>query len=222
MPESAPQPALDAFQEPAEELAEELASGEELELGELTQTGHWLGGSPVQCERVVTPTGNITVGRHQIWIGFAHVGRTIGVWADTTTIYLAYDRVGGPHFKTVPSRLSTAHLHRLRAAGASPAGPPPVSHTAARGAVAGAVIEIDRVVNTGGLITLGSRHISVGQPLAGQRITLASRASSRTSSPTGCWPAPSPHRCPRNCVAACTEPASPPPSSRPPRPRPGR
>jgi len=47
-----------------------------------------------------------------------------------------------------------------------------VPHTAARGATTGAVIEIDRVVNTHGLITLGGRRISVGQPLAGQRITL--------------------------------------------------
>jgi hypothetical protein len=160
-------PQLAPTPEPAPDVVEDPA-----ELSELTQPGHWLGGAPVQCERVVTPTGNITVGRHQIWIGFAHVGRTIGVWADTTTIHLAYDRVGGPHFKTVPSRLTTAHLHRLRAAGAAPAGPPPVPHTAARGAATGAIIELDRVVNTHGLITLGGRRVSVGQPLAGQRITL--------------------------------------------------
>ena len=145
--------------------------GEELAQGELTQTGHWLGGPALQLQRTVTPTGNITVGRHQIWIGLDHIGRIIGVWADTTTIHLAYDAVGGPHFKTVPSRLTTTHLTRLRAAGATPAGPPPVPRTAARGAPTGAVIELDRVVNTGGLITLGSRHVSVGQPLAGQRIT---------------------------------------------------
>jgi hypothetical protein len=151
---------------PAPDVADELAQGE------LTYAGHWLGGSALQCERVVTPTGNITVGRHQIWVGFDHIGRTIGVWVDTTTIHLAYDRIGGPHFKTVPSRLTTAHLARLRAAGATPAGPPPVPRTAARGAATGAVIELDRVVNTHGLITLGGRRVSVGQPLAGQRITL--------------------------------------------------
>jgi hypothetical protein len=138
----------------------------------LTETEHWLGGPALQLERTVTPTGNITVGRQQIWIGGDHAGRTIGVWVDTTTIHLTYDRLGGAHVKTVPSRLTTTHLTRLRTAGAVPAGPPPVPHTAARGAPTGAVIEVDRVVSAIGLITLGARHVSVGAPLAGQWITL--------------------------------------------------
>jgi hypothetical protein len=140
--------------------------------GELTEPGQWLGGPALQLERTVTPTGNITVGRQQIWIGLDHIGRTIGVWVDTTTIHLAYDRVGGPHIKTVPSRLTTTHLTRLANAGAVPAGPPPVPHTAARGAPTGAIIELDRVVNANGLIGLGNRYVSVGLELAGQRITL--------------------------------------------------
>ena len=144
----------------------------ELTQGMLTETEHWLGGPALQLERTVTPTGNITVGRQQIWIGGDHAGRTIGVWVDTTTIHLTYDRLGGAHVKTVPSRLTTTHLTRLRTAGAVPAGPPPVPHTAARGAPTGAVIEVDRVVSAIGLITLGARHVSVGAPLAGQRITL--------------------------------------------------
>ncbi len=73
----------------------------ELTQGMLTETEHWLGGPALQLERTVTPTGNITVGRQQIWIGGDHVGRTIGIWVDTTTIHLAYDRIGGAHFKTV-------------------------------------------------------------------------------------------------------------------------
>ena len=72
----------------------------------------------------------------------------------------------------MPSRLSTTQLARLHAAGAVPAGPPPVPVTAARGAPVGAVVELDRVVNASGLIGLGNRYVSVGQPLAGQRITL--------------------------------------------------
>ena len=82
-PERLPQPAQQAVQGPGRDVAEEPAQGE------LTETGHWLGGPALQLQRTVTPTGNITVGRHQIWIGLDHIGRTIGVWADTTTIHLA-------------------------------------------------------------------------------------------------------------------------------------
>lgn len=161
----------DQIEQPvAAEVAQQVV--EEVAQGELTETGQWLGGPALQLERTVTPTGNITVGRQQIWIGLDHIGATIGVWVDTTTIHLAYDRVGGPHVKTVPSRLTTTHLTRLRTAGAVPAGPPPVPRTAARGAPTGAVVELDRVVNTGGCIVLGSRHVSVGTALAGQRVTL--------------------------------------------------
>jgi hypothetical protein len=169
--EAPPDPTEPTVQEVVQEVAQDVVE-EELQQGELTETGHWLGGPALQLERTVTPTGNITVGRHQIWIGLDHIGRTIGVWADTTTIHLAYDRVDGPHFKTVPSRLNTTHLTRLRTAGATPAGPPPVPRTAARGAPTGAVIELDRVVTATGTIVLGSRHVSVGMTLAGQRITL--------------------------------------------------
>jgi len=63
----------------------------ELTQGMLTETEHWRGGPALQLERTVTPTGNITVGRQQIWIGGDHAGRTIGVWVDTTTIHLTYD-----------------------------------------------------------------------------------------------------------------------------------
>lgn len=168
---------------------EELANVDELEQdppqGTLVQAGNWLGGQALALQRVVTRTGNISVGRQQIWVGLDYVGRTIGVWVDTTTIHLSLlsedqggngaggvSRGGGRHLKTVPSRLGTAHLARLHAAGAVPAGPPPVPVTAARGAPVGAVVEIDRTVNASGLIGLGNRYVSVGQPLAGQRVTL--------------------------------------------------
>jgi hypothetical protein len=122
---------------------------------------------------------NISVARQQLWIGYDHVGRAVGLRVDTTAIQLSLDGVGGPHFKTVPSRLTTTHLARLRTAGAVPAGPPPVPVTAARGAPAGAVVEVDRVVNASGLIGLGNRYVSVGQPLAGQTHHAADRRRRR-------------------------------------------
>jgi hypothetical protein len=79
------------------------------------------------------------------------------------------------HLKTVPSRQTTVSLTRLRAAGAHPAGPPP-RRTVALSLVgddpAQVAVEVDRVVNASGLIALAGRYVSVGQPLAGRRVTL--------------------------------------------------
>src|SRR3954470_966644 len=96
---------------------------------------------------------------------------------DTTTVHLSLD---GVHVKTVPSRQTTVSLTRLRSAGARPAGPPP--HRGVRASrphgspdpVAGSstAVELDRVVNASGLISIAGRYVSVGQSLAGRRITL--------------------------------------------------
>ena len=95
---------------------------------------------------------------------------------DTTTVHLSLD---GVHLKTVPSRQTTASLTRLRAAGARPAGPPPrrtiaVSRTGRSpdGAGLSVAVEVDRVVNASGLVALSGRYVSVGQALAGRRVTL--------------------------------------------------
>jgi hypothetical protein len=144
--------------------------------GFLTGDEHWLGGQAIELERVVSPSGNVKVGPQQFWIGPAHAGRQLDVWMDTTTVHLSLD---GVHLKTVPSRQTTVSLTRLRSAGAHPAGPPPsraialsrTPHGPKEEAPAVAV-EVDRVVNASGLVALAGRYVSVGQPLAGRRITL--------------------------------------------------
>ena len=85
----------------------------------------------------------------------------------------------GVHLKTVPSRQSTVSLTRLRSAGARPAGPPPRRAIALPrrdhghdGAALSVAVEVDRVVNASGLVGLAGRYVSVGQALAGRRITL--------------------------------------------------
>jgi hypothetical protein len=96
---------------------------------------------------------------------------------DTTTVHLSLD---GVHLKTVPSRQTTVSLTRLRAAGARPAGPPPRRGGVAlprtgpgdNRAASSVVVEVDRVVNASGLVALAGRYVSVGQPLAGRRVTL--------------------------------------------------
>ena len=57
-------------------------------------------------------------------------------------------------------------LARLAAAGAQPAGPPPLPPAA------GDVTEVDRTVNASGNVSLGDHIVSAGLPLAGQRVTL--------------------------------------------------
>ena len=68
--------------------------------------------------------------------------------------------------KTLPSRLDARDLARLAAAGARPAGSPPLP------AASVDVIEVERTVNASGNVSLGNQMISAGLPLAGQRITL--------------------------------------------------
>ena len=95
----------------------------------------------------------------------ARAGQEVTLWIDTTSVHLS---IGGWRVKTVPSRLTEVALARLRRtdgrpAGAPPAGPSPGVLAASR------CVEVDRLVNGIGGITLLNRLILVGSPLAGQR-----------------------------------------------------
>jgi hypothetical protein len=92
--------------------------------------------------------------------------------------------------KTLPSRMTSIDLARLRTQSTRPAGPPPArpswDHPAA-----GAPIEIYRTVNATGAVSIAGKPHSIGQRFAGRRITLRLEATSPTSSWTRSWPAPS-------------------------------
>jgi transposase InsO family protein len=119
----------------------------------------------IEIERVVPGSGNMTIGPQQFWLGTSRIGQGVSFWIDTTTVHLS---IGGWRIKTVPSRLSAVDLARLRNAGARPAGPPPAGP--APGALAAtSCVEVQRLVNAAGIITLGNQVIQVGSPLAGQR-----------------------------------------------------
>ena len=112
---------------------------------------------------MVPPSGNLWVAGQQIWLGPAMTGRTVRLWAGLGQVHVLLD---GHRIKTLPSRLDARDLARLAAAGAQPAGPPPLPPAS------GDVTEVDRTVNASGNVSLGDRIISAGLPLAGQRVTL--------------------------------------------------
>ncbi len=119
----------------------------------------------VEIERVVPPSGNMTIGPQQFWLGTARTGQQVTFWIDTTPVHLS---IAGWRIKTVPSRLTAVDLARLRGSGARPAGPPPAGP--APGVLAAtSCVEVERLVNAAGIITLGNQVIQVGSPLAGQR-----------------------------------------------------
>lgn len=121
------------------------------------------GAQAVELDRVVPPSGNLWLAGQQIWLGPAMTGRTVRLWAGLDRVHVLLDRY---RVKTLPSRLDARDLARLAAAGASPAGPPPLPPAS------GDVIEVERTVNASGNVSLGDHVISAGLPLAGRRVTL--------------------------------------------------
>jgi transposase InsO family protein len=122
----------------------------------------------VEFERIVPASGNMTAAGRQIWLGTAMAGQTVTVWASATTLHLFHrDQL----IKTHPVTLTPADLARLHSSGRpgrpSPATAPPADHLPPSAAV-----EIDRMVNNSGLVSIAGKQISVGIPLAGKRVTL--------------------------------------------------
>jgi transposase InsO family protein len=118
----------------------------------------------VEFTRVVPASGNLCVCQQQFWLGPDRAGTTITFWADTTVVHL---NTNGIRLKSVPSRLTVAHLQQLLADGASPAAPPPVP-----AGQTGDAIEVDRLVNSTGLISLAGRQHPIGSHYAGRRLTV--------------------------------------------------
>ncbi len=120
-------------------------------------------GRAVELDRTVPPSGNLWIAGQQVWLAPAMTGRTVRIWAGLSQVHVL---LGDHRIKTLPSRLDARDLARLAAAGAQPAGPPPLPPAA------GDVTEVDRTVNASGNVSLGDHVISAGLPLPGQRVTL--------------------------------------------------
>ncbi|MGY2093483.1 IS481 family transposase [Nocardia gipuzkoensis] len=126
----------------------------------------------VEFDTVVPPSGQISVlapvQRARVSADLA--GQMAHVWADQHSVHVF---IGAQLIKTVPSNLTVDDLH-LTMRGARPAGPPPAA-TAARhidDLPAGAVIELERAVDTSGTTRLGKYRVKIGSELAGQRVLL--------------------------------------------------
>jgi hypothetical protein len=102
----------------------------------------------------------------QFWLGPDRAGTTVAFWADTTVVHLL---ANGARLKTVPSRLTVAHLQRLLDEGGRPAGPPPGPTGDAE---PGLAIEVDRTVNAVGTVGLAGRQHPIGYHFAGRRVTV--------------------------------------------------
>jgi hypothetical protein len=91
---------------------------------------------------------------------------------DSTTVVIRHGDGLGSRMKSVPSRLNTADLARLRAQpGSRPAGPPPAPRAA--GPLAARLpVEIDRTANGVGVVSIAGRSIPIGFQHAGRRVTL--------------------------------------------------
>ncbi|MEW2386525.1 DDE-type integrase/transposase/recombinase [Micromonospora sp. NPDC047707] len=123
-------------------------------------------GLAVEVTRLVPTSGNLTVCGQQFWLSPTRAGLPVTLWADTTVVHLL---INGVRLKTVPSRLTPAHLRQLLADDGQPAGPPPITTGPVQ---AGGPIEVDRLVNATGLIGLAGRQHPVGYHFAGQRVTV--------------------------------------------------
>jgi transposase InsO family protein len=123
----------------------------------------------VELDRVVPPSGNLAVGRQQFWFGPRLAGQQLTLWVDSTTVHIS---LHGVRVKTVPSRLNTADLARLRTLpDTRPAGPPPAPRAA--GPLAARLpIHVDRTANGVGVVSLAGRSIPIGHQHAGRRVTL--------------------------------------------------
>jgi len=123
------------------------------------------GPSPVALEvdRLIPPSGNLQIGRQQVWLGPALAGRKITIWVDETSLHVLLD---GARLKTLPSRLGVTELARLAADGARPTGPSPLPSGT------GTAVEVERTVNASGLAGLAGAQVNVGYELAGQRVIL--------------------------------------------------
>jgi transposase InsO family protein len=124
-----------------------------------------LDGGPVEFDRVIPPSGNMSVAGRQFWLGPARAGMTARFWASVDVIHLT---IAGARVKSLRSHLSSADLEQLARDGATIAGPPPLPAVEA----GGDAVEVDRTVNNSGLVGLAGRQVLAAEILGGRRVAI--------------------------------------------------
>jgi transposase InsO family protein len=123
-------------------------------------------GGPVEFDRVVPTSGNLSVARRQFWLGPARAGQTVRFWASVDVIHLT---IAGARIKSLRSHLSGADLTQLGHDGATPAGPPPLPPVQPG---RGDAIEVDRSVSNAGIVSLAGRQVLAAEILRGRQVTI--------------------------------------------------
>ena len=125
-------------------------------------------GEAIELDRVVPASGNMSLRGVQFWLGPARAGQVVRFWVDCDWAHLS---VGGHRIKSLRSRFSVTDLDALAAAGATPAGPPPLPSRGGPGTRAGRrIVEVERTVGRNGVVSLGQRTVLAAEILAGRRV----------------------------------------------------
>ena len=58
----------------------------------------------IEIDRVVPPSGNMTVGPQQFWLGTSRTGQQVRFWIDTTTVHMRHRRMADQDRAVAPVR----------------------------------------------------------------------------------------------------------------------
>jgi transposase InsO family protein len=123
----------------------------------------------VRLTKPVPASGNMSLGGQQFWLGPTRVGQLVEFWVSPEWVHLS---IGGTRIKSLRSHLTVADIARLRAQGAAPAGPPPITGTSPGTSPDGEdpVVEVERTVARPGTVALGGHVVLAAEILAGRRV----------------------------------------------------
>lgn len=118
----------------------------------------------------VPPSGVVqVVGAQQVWVGKPFAGRMVTLWIDLTSVHVLLD---DDVIKTVPSRLTSADLVRLRGRGARPGRAAPSAPALRPNVTEHAAIEVDRTATRDGIVAIAGHELALGPANRTRRVTL--------------------------------------------------